>query len=338
MTVSGPIAPADVGIALVHEHLYTEFIGFGELPSETRKLDWSTAAEARWNPLAFPDNGRFTNVDLTISELSFLKAVGGTTVVDVTPIVLRRNPPALLEISRRSGLHVVMGGGYFTEPFHPQHVRQRTADDLAREFIAEVRDGVDTTGIRPGILGELGAGEPFTDQEAKLLRASAWASRETGLALTVHVQPLSRNGPAVLDVLTAEGISSDRIILGHMTPMIGDDPYQRSLLDRGAFLAYDFIGMDHAIYAAGRYVPSDYEVAKKVAELVAAGYAGQLLLSQDTSELIRLKAYGGWGFSHVLDHFVPLLGTLGVGEADITRMLVDNPRRLLTIRSGPGAS
>ena len=90
--------------------------------------------------------------------------------------------------------------------------------------------------------------------------------------------------------------------------------------------------MDHAIYAPGRYVPSDYEVAQKIAELVAAGYAGQLLLSQDTSELIRLKAYGGWGFSHTLDHFVPLLRTLGVDDTNISQMLVDNPRQLLTIR------
>jgi phosphotriesterase-related protein len=243
MTVRGPIDPADIGTAFMHEHLYTDFIGFGDVPAEARKLDWSTAAEARWNPLGFPENGRFTNVDLIVSELAFLKAAGGNTIVDVTPIVLHRNPSALVEISYRSGLHVVMGGGYFTEPFHPPHIRLSTAEELADEFVAEALNGVDDTGIRPGILGELGAGDPFTDEEAKLLRANAWTGIETGLALTVHVQPLSRVGPAVLDVLLAEHLAPERIVLGHMTPMIADDRYQRSLLDRGPFLAYDFIGM-----------------------------------------------------------------------------------------------
>jgi phosphotriesterase-related protein len=338
MTVNGPISPAEVGITLVHEHLYMEFAGFGSEPSAPgRKLDWASAAEARWDTNAFPESGRFTNVDLTIAELAWFTAGGGRTVVDQTPVVLTRDPLALRDISNRTGLHVVMGGGYFTEPFHDARTRARSAEDLARELLDEVRDGVGDTGIRPGILGEIGTGDPFTDRERDILRAYAWVQRETGLAMSIHLQALGRHAPEVADILTAEGVAPDRISLGHMTPTVGDEAYQLALFDRGVYLAFDYLGIDHAVYFPGRYMPNDYEVAEAIARYVKRGLAARILLSHDIGELIRLRAYAGWGFGHLLDHIVPLLRRLEVSDAEVTTMLVANPTELLTIQPGATA-
>jgi phosphotriesterase-related protein len=342
MTVRGPIESSALGVTLMHEHLYTEFIGLGSLPEPSAEpLSPGNAAEARWNPLAFPDNGRFTDVELTLAELGPLVDAGGTTLVDVTPVVLGRAPHVLADLAVRSGLNVIMGAGWFLEHFHPVEIRAMTEQQLAEIFIGEIVDGVDDSGIRVGILGELGASDPLTMGEAKHLRAAAAAALATGVPVSVHVEPRGWSGPAALDALVGAGMDPGRVVLGHMTTAIHDEGYLRGLLDRGATLAFDFIGMDHAIYRAGEYVPSDYDVARRIVDLVATGYADRIILSQDLSEKIRLRAFGGWGYAHLLEHFVPLLRSLGVSGDSIDQMLVRNPARLLTTDTpveptGPG--
>jgi phosphotriesterase-related protein len=302
-------------------------------------IDATNAAEARWNPLAFPANLRFTDIDMIVEELQPFVAAGGRTIVDVTPMPLGRDAHALVEISQRAGIHVVMGGSHYSAPFHPAWVAERPVERIADDMIAELTRGVGHTGIRPGIMGEVAASDPLAPTERTLLRAHAIASRETGVAISIHQQSWGRNGHEVLDVIEGEGASVDRVVMGHMTPVIDDDRYQSTLLDRGAFLGYDFLGIDHSIFAygrvppdpAGRYPPSDHDVLVKIKELIGRGYRGQLLLSGDVGELIRMVRYGGWGYAHILVHLVPLAEALGIDPADTRSILTDNPRRLLTI-------
>jgi phosphotriesterase-related protein len=212
----------------------------------------------------------------------------------------------------------------------------RTVEDIADEFINEIRDGVGDSGIRPGIMGEIGTSDPLTPAEARVLRAHAWAHLETDVPLTIHQAPWARGGHQILDVLESEGVDLGRVVLGHMM-VIEDMAYQRSLLERGVVLSYDFLGSDHAIFTygidvpPGRYPPNDYDVIRVVADLVADGFGGQILLSGDIGERIRLRSYGSWGYSHILVHVLPLMQALSIDEASIQQIIVENPRRLLSI-------
>jgi phosphotriesterase-related protein len=340
MTVLGPVPPEEIGVTLTHEHLYMDgTVASTSSSGDEPALDCATAAEARWNPLASQANLRFTDIDLIVDELRLFTAAGGRTIVDVTPVPLGRDPRALVEISLRSGIHAVMGGGHYTWPFHPERVVDRSVEELASEFIDEIVDGVGDSDVRPGVMGEVGASDPLADGERKLLRAHALAARETGVAITIHQQSWGRNGHEVLDEIVAEGISPDRVVMGHMTPVIDDDSYQSSLLDRGAFLGYDFLGIDHSIFAygrvppdpPGRYPPNDYDVLIKIRELIGRGYSDRILLSGDNGELIRMRRYGGWGYAHILDHLVPLMEALGIDPGVSRSILTDNPRRILTV-------
>jgi len=67
-----------------------------------------------------------------------------------------------------------------------------------------------------------------------------------------------------------------------------------------------------------------------ILELVQAGYLNRLLLSQDVCTKTMLKAYGGMGYSYVLEFVVPELKRLGIMEDQIGKILVENPRRVLT--------
>src|SRR2546422_831444 len=83
-------------------------------------------------------------------------------------------------------LNVIMGAGYYVAASHPTDMNRRTVDELAREMIADVTAGVGDTGIRSGLIGEIGTTYPWTENEKKVLRAAIIAQRETGAPLMIH--------------------------------------------------------------------------------------------------------------------------------------------------------
>lgn len=334
MTVDGPVDAATLGVTLIHEHLHIDsrrlLAGVHHYErSGTAAISAETAAEARWNPGATPDNYDLTDVDLIAEELAPFVAAGGRTVVDVTPTGLSRSPIALRRIARAAGINVVMGSGFYLEATHPQGVRDATPEHLADDLIREFRDGVEGTGIRPGIIGEIGTGPVLHASEAKVLRASAWAQAEVGVPISVHLHPWSKIGHDVLDVLMGEQARPDRIVLGHLNPAADDLPYLRSLLERGAYGAFDLLGFDHSLLAVGRYPPSDHDVVAAIRQLILDGFGPRLLVSHDIGVRTRLHRFGGWGFDHILRHVVPLMRSQGLSDGDVARLLVDNPRQVL---------
>lgn len=338
MTVDGPVDASTIGVTLVHEHLHIDARPLlarvhGYEGAGTAAISSETAAEARWNPGASPDNYDLTDVELIGEELAFFVAAGGRTIVDVTPVGLGRSPLALRRIARAAGINVVMGSGFYLEATHPQGVRDATPEQLAAGLVEEFRAGADGTGIRPGIIGEVGTGTVLQAGEAKVLRAAAWAQATIGASVSVHLHPWSKIGHDVLDVLFAERARPERIVLGHLNPAAGDLSYLRSLLDRGAFGAFDLLGFDHSLLAVGRYPPSDHDVVATIHQLMLDGYGERLLVSHDVGVRTRLHRFGGWGYDHILRHVVPLMRRQGLGDKDVTRLLVDNPRQVLALTS-----
>jgi phosphotriesterase-related protein len=335
MTVRGPVDPTELGRTLIHEHLQMDarslLKAHGYRATATGPFDVAAASEARWNPGAHPDNYRLDDPELIAHELHPFVEAGGRTIVDVTPPELGRNPGGLRRISEMTGVHVVMGTGHYLKAVHPNWLEQADEEIIAERIVAEWRSGVGPDGIRPGIIGEIGTGDPIDPAERRVLRGAALAAGRTGMSISVHLQPWGRTGVTVLDELEAGGADPDRIILGHLNTAHDDQPYLASLLRRGAWLAFDLFGFDHSLLGLGRYPPSDADVATTMVRLVEAGYGEQLLLSGDLGVRSRLRAWGGWGYDHLLRHVVPLLRARGLDAPSIDRLLIENPARVLTI-------
>ncbi len=167
-TVLGPIDPADLGVTLPHEHTQ---ISLWEIPGR-----WDYWQLTRDEPII-------------LEELARFRAAGGGALVDVTLPGVGRDPAWLAGIARASGLHVVMGCGWYRGAYYPAEARidRRSVDDLADELVREATDGVGPDGVRPGIIGEIGTDKPWVSAaEERVHRAAARAARRTGLAITTH--------------------------------------------------------------------------------------------------------------------------------------------------------
>jgi phosphotriesterase-related protein len=335
MTVRGAVPLDALGTTLMHEHLLLDARSWWHRPTEPERLHLTGApvhagiiGELRMDPFASLDNCRLDDEKLAIAELLPFKALGGATVVDPTCRGIGRDPLALKRISEATGLNVVMGAGYYLQGSQPPAVAQMSADAIADEIVRDALEGVDGTGVRIGLIGEIGVSGDFTADEEKSLVGAARAQRRTALPLMVHLPGWFRHGHRVLDIVGREGADLRHTVLCHMNPSHDDVGYQTSLAGRGAFIEYDMIGMDYWYADQEVQCPSDEENARAIKNLVDLGHGERVLLSQDVFLKMMLTRYGGFGYAYVLRHFVPRLKRHGVSEVAIRTMLVDNPRRV----------
>jgi phosphotriesterase-related protein len=342
MTVNGEIGLDDLGVTLIHEHILVDARSWWRGPDSgatervaTGPVDASILGELRMDPFANRDNCVLDDVDAAIDELGRFVQLGGRTVVEATCASIGRDPAALRRISERSGLHIVMGAGYYLEGSQPAQFAGMTIDDVADEIVRDATEGVADSGIRSGIIGEIGVSADFTPAEQKSLRGAARAQRRTDLPLVVHLPGWFRRGGEVLDIVEEEGADPRHTILAHMNPSGADFEYQAGLAARGAYLEYDMVGMDFYYADQDAQCPSDEENAANVVRLVSAGYGHKVLLSQDVFLKMMLTRHGGFGYDYILRHFVPRLRRHGLSEAQVRTLLESNPRAVFdTGRSG----
>ena len=306
-TVLGPVDPDDLGWVLPHEHTA---IALWHIPNR-----WDYWELRRDEPLI-------------VEELGAFRTAGGGTVVDLTLDAVGRDPAWLAGLARATGLQIVMGSGWYRGAHYPPEalIDRRSVDDLADEIARDATVGVGKSGIRSGIIGEIGTDKPWLSaQEERVHRAAARAARRTGLAITTHAVQ-STVGLDQLDLFEAEGADLSRVVIGHAdsNPSIA---YHRAIVERGASIEFDFLGM--AFTPLERH--GEGRIVDNLCKLLAAGHVDRILLSQDVCHDSQLRRYGGNGYTYLADAFLPRLREAGVSDAEIRTITVDNPRRLLTI-------
>lgn len=296
--------------------------------------------DIRRSPYSNKDNCILDDATLATEELARFAQFGGGTIVDVTPADIGRNVRGLAEVAKRTGVNVVASCGYYIESAQSETLKAMTQDQVTEALLAEINNGIDGTEILPGIIGEIGTSHPIDPAEEKVLRAAAAAHTESGLPITIHVHPPGRRGHDVLDILEREGVRLNRVVLGHADAALAhadiDLPraiqHHRSLADRGAYIEYDLCGNSGYFKTDTHswWLPSDRERVSAIDTLIHAGHGGQILLAQDIGHKHYLRRYGGWGYAHVLDAFTDYLRESGVTDGQIDRILVTNPRTMLT--------
>jgi phosphotriesterase-related protein len=321
-TVLGDVAPEAIGFTLPHEHMA---IALWHVPD--RWDYW----ELTWDPEVIP------------AEMGRFRELGGTALVDVTPPGVGRDPARLVGLARTTGLHVVMGCGWYRGAYYPAEagLGRRPVEELADELVHDIEVGVPLPGrgdgsgdgagageaaVRAGINGEIGTDKPWVSAlEERVHRAAGQASRRTGAAITTHAV-MSPVGLRQLALFEAEGADPGRVVIGHADSYPVLDHYLE-LIRRGASIEFDFLGMS--------FTPQERKgeprLIRLLQELLARGHADRVLLSQDVCHNSQLRHYDGGGYTYLQETFLPRLRAAGVADTEIEQLTVTNPRRLLTL-------
>ena len=304
VSVTGPVSPDQIGFTLPHEHTYCQL--------------WM--ARHRFD---FPH--QLEDDDVLAEEVGLFRAQGGTMLVDLTLDEVGRNPEKLKLLSERTGVHIVMGCGWYREGYYlpEERLDRRTVNDLADELVGEIEHGVRDTGIRPGVIGEIGVEKGWlTGVEERVHRAAARAQVRTGLPLATH----GVMSPVALDQLTVfeeEGVDLRRVAVGHCDSFPYPD-FHLAVAQRGAWLMFDNVGQ----LRAGRH---EERIIHLISELIRHGYGNRLLLSHDTCKVPQLRYHGGPGYAYLGETFIPRLLEAGIAEDVVTQITSENPRRWLTV-------
>ena len=355
MTVKGLIDPESLGITLMHEHLFVggyfddrhkpdRFVPATESAIWYEKFTLGNLHHNSKRGGSVGDAWVLKDEKMGTSEITEFLNWGGSTVVDVTNIGIARDPRALFRISTATSLNIVMGCSWYGTNSHPDDMDERTVEELTDEIVRDVTVGVEDTGIKAGIIGEVGInGNPLQPNEIKVMRASARASRVTGTPISLHCGGTGREKLEIASVIDGEGGELTRTIYGHSDLMAHNMPLMLEVLKTGAYIQFDLLGRSKVPLSWGplnlssenpwpyyKTASATALVAYAIVKLIKEGYGDKILISQDVCEKQQLKAYGGTGYSFILETFLPHLRTLGVSEDNINKIVVENPKRILT--------
>lgn len=337
-TVLGTVDPSTLGMTTTHEHIFIDFVCMYTPPSEAsakhlgeEKLSIENLGWVRYDPFRNIDNLELLDEEVAIYEIGLFKRVGGGSIIDATTIGIGRDPLALARVSRATGVNIVMGAGYYVDKVHPPDMDERSEEEIAQQMIDELTVGVGSTGVRAGIIGELGCSWPLTDNERKVLRAGASAQCATGAGVLIHPGRNPRAPFEILDVLEDSGADVSRVIMGHLDRTIFDTATLFEFAERGSMLEYDLFGWETSHYSLGANdMIHDGQRLDYIQALVDRGYLSRIVLAQDVFAKSRISTYGGYGYGHLIENIVPRMRDRGMTEDHIRQIMVDNPARILT--------
>lgn len=352
-SVNGPVAADQLGVTLTHEHVFVDLRKYWNPPTEAARLALANAPVGietigglRRNPMGTADNLIFDDVPIAVAELKAFRALGGDTLVDLTSPDIGRDVIALRMASRLSGVQIIAGCGHYIQIAHPPELADQSIEDIVEDLVGELQVGIGSTGIKAGIIGEVGTTAPIHPVEERVLRAVARAHLRTDAPVAVHLSPpppgVWWQGHEVLDILEEEGVPLNRVLLSHLDNVLGAGEvfdkaieYHRDLGRRGCYLGYDGCGKEHYFPSGSKaafpsfWCVSDQIRALAAAKLVEAGLGEKLLLSHDVCFKIELQRFGGFGYGHILRTFGDNLSDFGIDHATFGRILEDNTRAFL---------
>jgi phosphotriesterase-related protein len=306
-TTTGTLSFDALGRTLIHEHVHVGVPGW--------QFDLKAPKPVRAEMLA-----------RAVDKLQELQAHGGNTIVDPCPMDLGRDVEFVAEVAERSGTNIIIATGVYTEADGmPATFRTLPTEDILELYVKEITDGVGDTGIKAGVIKVASSDDPANPYERRMIGVAAEASRLTGVPIVSHTH-IASGGHEQLDVIEAHGSCADCTVVGHSGDR--DDPaYQNSLAERGAFVGLDRFGLEMIL--------PDQIRTKNLRQMIEAGYRDHILVSHDHA-LCVLGRLGpetearqpNWRITRIFDYVLPLLRDSGVADADIDRILIDNPRTL----------
>ncbi|MCC5890351.1 MAG: phosphotriesterase-related protein [Alkalibacterium sp.] len=253
----------------------------------------------------------------TIEEYKELYRRGVRNIIDVTVRGMKRNPDYVKQVQDETGINIIQSTGWYQDKFLPEYIESSTVEELADMMIKDIEVGMGDTGIKAALIGEIGTSKnTMTEREEKVFKAAVLAHKKTGVPITTHTT-LGTYGKEQVAFFKSENIDLKNIVIGHVD-LTGDIDYVLDLLKEGVYVEFDTVGKE-------AYMPDQTRV-DMLKEIENQGYTEKVFLSMDITRRSHLKAFGGIGYSYLMDSFVPLMLENGISEEFVEKMLSHNPQ------------
>ena len=171
-TALGPVATAELGPTLMHEHIVTRSPGVQE--------NWPHL----WDRDAI----------LAIAErkMADLDRRGIRAIVDLTTVDLGRDIGLIVDVARRSRVHVVVATGVWWMP--QRYFSAQGVDAVADLFIRDITRGIGTSGVKAAIIKCATDTAGVTPVIENVLRAAARAQKAIGVPISMYIWAVGRFG------------------------------------------------------------------------------------------------------------------------------------------------
>jgi phosphotriesterase-related protein len=306
-TVLGDIDPATInGVVMHHEHLGNGRPRQGKCPRRPPEdIDWMTE--------------EMIGIKTKYNVACIVSAMTGFADAPTRDF--------LKELSKRSGIHMVLSGAYYIERVYPPETATQTEDQIADRLVEMAKE------FGMGAYGEFGTKDnegELSPVEQKVFRAVGQAQARNGLPIFTHNNYAT--GPKVtsdmalkqLDALVAGGADPKHVILGHMDCLFEADAHTAiACANRNAFIGFDRLSRQQQMV-------SNENKAIMIKAFIDAGYLSQACFSSDyggsivpaLGEIERQPGPywltdGGPGWARGLAWFDPVLLKTGVTEEQI---------------------
>jgi phosphotriesterase-related protein len=313
-TVRGPIDPAELGVTLMHEHIFV----------------LSTEIMQNYPGVWGNEEKRVADAVTRLNELS---SHGIKSVVDLTVVGLGRYIPRIQQVAQQTPVNIIVATGIYTYNDIPFYFHFRGPgtpfegpEPMIEMFVKDIQQGIADTGVKAGILKCATDSPGMTKGVERVLRAVAQAHRQTGAPISTHTHARSKRGIEQQRVFREEGVDLSRVVIGHSGDTTDLD-YLQELIANGSYLGMDRFGIDTIL-------PFEERV-NTVAQLCERGHAGKLVLSHDAAcfndwlpERDLPAILPNWHYLHIHNDVIPALKKRGVTHEQLQTMLADNPRAI----------
>ena len=167
----------------------------------------------------------------------------------------------------------------------------------------------------------------------KSLKASSIAQEKTGASIIIHPGRNENSPFEIIEFLKKENANIERVVIGHIERTIYSLDKLKELALENVYMNFDQLGIESSYYPLNKksYMPNDYQKINFIKNLVDNGYSNKILLGHDIYSKHRLKKFGGHGYSYLLEMILPRMISYGISDKDINKMIIDNPKNILTL-------
>ncbi|NLN83593.1 MAG: phosphotriesterase [Firmicutes bacterium] len=350
MTVLGPIAPEELGLTSMHDHIFMdggwvlrkrrEELGTMPPKNPFYSADDPVTLEniglirknmtSNWDALSLEDE------EMMLGEVQDFMLSGGKGLVEMSVPGIRHKVPAIKKIAEATGLNIVICTGLYTADSWSDKYLSMSEKELIKFMLDEIKYGVEDTGILPGHIKI--AIHDMNVYEERVLRAAAKVANQTGFSMTIHCgSTIGGDGRRVARILKEEEMDLSRAVIAHAagslrtvrdlkTQVLHPElvqlslDYCKELMDFGINISLEFYNGPSSVH---------WVVLAGIVALLKQGYSHQIVSGCDVCAKVHTRRGGAGGYNMLTDFAMPTLRQCGVSDYDLRMMAVENPARIL---------